>query len=237
MSRASALVLFSLAAHAALGLFIGEIEVKKSHAATAIAYAESRKKQAEPAKVDPAPPPPKAERARPVAHRAPAAAPPSEAPQPNKPAPNVPVDSLPDFGLSLSGSANGTGIALPAGAGAGARPNPLDKVVVKKKPVALAAPAERAVDCDEPASKPRPISVPQPPYSEQARAAQIEGKVRVQITVDESGNVVDVKLVQGLGHGLDEAALAAARAARFEPALQCGKPVRATFNIGMRFTL
>jgi len=29
----------------------------------------------------------------------------------------------------------------------------------------------------------------------------------------------------------------AARAARFEPAVRCGKSVRATFNIGMRFSL
>jgi periplasmic protein TonB len=68
-------------------------------------------------------------------------------------------------------------------------------------------------------------------------AAGIEGKVRVQLTVDETGRVVDVKLLQGLGYGLDEAALAAARQAEFEPAVRCGKAARATFNISMRFTL
>jgi periplasmic protein TonB len=79
--------------------------------------------------------------------------------------------------------------------------------------------------------------VPQPLGTEAARAAGIEGKVRVQLTVDETGHVVDVKLLQGLGYGLDEAALAAAKRAEFEPALRCGKPTRATFNISMRFTL
>jgi protein TonB len=48
---------------------------------------------------------------------------------------------------------------------------------------------------------------------------------------------VNVSLLQGLGYGLDEAALATARRAEFEPAVRCGKPTRATFNISMRFTL
>src|SRR2546423_1409149 len=84
-----------------------------------------------------------------------------------------------------------------------------------------------------PPAKPKPRSVPQPAGSEAARAAGVEGKVRVQLTVDETGHVVDVKLLQGLGYGLDEAALAAARQAEFEPAVRCGKPTRATFNITM----
>jgi periplasmic protein TonB len=79
--------------------------------------------------------------------------------------------------------------------------------------------------------------VPQPGYTEAARAALVEGKVRVQLTVDETGRVVSVKLLQGLGYGLDEAALAAARQAEFEPAMRCGKPASATFNISMRFSL
>jgi protein TonB len=90
--------------------------------------------------------------------------------------------------------------------------------------------------CDEPMVKPRPRSVPQPAYTTAARAAGIEGKVRVRLTVDETGKVVDVTIIQGLGYGLDEAALAAASAASFEPATQCGKAVRATFTISMRFS-
>ena len=82
----------------------------------------------------------------------------------------------------------------------------------------------------------RPINVPQPAFTEAARAAGVEGKVRVELTVDETGRVVDVRVLQGLGYGLDEAALSAARSATFEPALRCGKPSRATFTISMRFT-
>ena len=59
--------------------------------------------------------------------------------------------------------------------------------------------------------KAKPQALIQAAYSDDARAAGIEGRVRVQITIDASGAVVDTKLVSGLGHGLDEAALASLR--------------------------
>jgi protein TonB len=103
---------------------------------------------------------------------------------------------------------------------------------VKRALTAAAAPLD---ECSEPPAKPKPTSVPQPSYTDQARAAGIEGKVRVELTVDESGRVVSVRVISGLGHGLDEAAVAAAQRATFQPAIRCGKPARATFTISMRF--
>ena len=47
----------------------------------------------------------------------------------------------------------------------------------------------------------------------------------------------NVRVIEGLGHGLDEAALEAARGSTFEPATRCGKPIATTFTIGMRFSL
>jgi protein TonB len=222
--------------HGALGVGVASIEIKKSRASTAISYAETQKKKKppEPTKVDPTPP--EKTPARALAHRA---APPkaeAEAPPPPKSA-DAPAafDGLPDFGVSLTGGVNGTGIALPIGGGGPPRERSVEKVVRKAAaPVAAVLPSD---GCDEPAAKPKPISVPQPGYTDDAQAAAIEGKVRVQLTVDETGKVVDVKLISGLGHGLDEAALAAARRATFEPALHCGKPTQATFTISMRFKL
>ena len=223
--------------HGALGLGVASIEIKKSRASTAISYAETQKKKKppEPTKVEDTPPekhPP----ARALARKAaPAPAEPEAAPPP-KAADNPALDGLPDFGVSLTGGVNGTGIALPIGGGGPPRnePRALEKVVRKAAPVAAALPSD---GCDEPAAKPKPISVPQPGYTDDAQAAAVEGKVRVQLTVDETGKVVDVKLIAGLGHGLDEAALAAARRATFEPAMHCGKPTQATFTISMRFKL
>ena len=69
------------------------------------------------------------------------------------------------------------------------------------------------------------------------RGAQIEGKVRIEITVGPDGAVTAVRVIQGLGHGLDEAALEAARGSTFEAGSKCGKPIAMTFTIGMRFSL
>ena len=223
--------------HAALGVGVASIEIKKSRASTAISYAETQKKKKppEPTKVDPTPPektpPPRA-----LARRAaPAPAEPEAAPPPKAADTPAAFDGLPDFGVSLTGGVNGTGIALPVGGGGPPRERAIEKVVRKAAaPVAAALPSD---GCDEPPAKPKAISVILPSYTDDAIAAGIEGNVRVQITVDETGKVVDVKVIAGLGHGLDEAALAAARRSTFEPAMHCGKPSQATFTIKMRFKL
>jgi len=232
------LIAFSLVVHGAFAYGIGTLKVKTSRAATAIQYAEAKKpvKKPPPAKLEPPPrkPEPPARERRAAAAPAPAAAPPPvEAP----PAEQAAAD-LPDFGLALSGGVDGTGIALPIGNNArGGSHTPQTSKAAAKRLLPLAAAAAGLDPCDEPPAKPKHLRGPQPVGTEAARAAGIEGRVRVQLTVDESGRVVDVKLLQGLGYGLDEAALAAARQAEFEPAVRCGKPARATFNISMRFTL
>ena len=238
-SSRTTFIAVSLVVHGAFAIGIGQLEVKKSHAATAIEFAEAKKpakKPPPPAKIDPPPrkPEPPAREKHAAAPKAPEEAPPPPVDTP----PAAAGNDLPDFGLSLSGGVDGTGIALPVGGNSrtGARPPSAAKTAPKRlQPAALAA---AGLDpCEDPPAKPKPRSVPQPAGTEAARAAGVEGKVRVQLTVDETGRVVDVKLLQGLGYGLDEAALAAARQAEFEPAVRCGKPTRATFNISMRFTL
>jgi protein TonB len=237
ISGRTAFIGFSLLAHVAVAYGIDGIEVKKAHSATAIEIAETKK----PAKKEP-PPPAKIDPPRkpepPSRERRAVAAKPAEAPPPEAPSKAAPIADLPDFGLALSGGVDGTGLALPGGGSAAGGPRPRGPVA-KAEPRKLAAVAQpSALDpCEEPAAKPKPRNVPQPVGTDAARAAGIEGKVRVQLTVDEAGRVVDVKLLQGLGYGLDEAALAAAKRAEFEPAVRCGKASRATFNISMRFTL
>jgi protein TonB len=237
ISGRTAFITFSLVAHGFMMFGIDQIEAKKAHEATAIQIAQSKKPAKKPdAKVEPPPkkPEPPAREKRASAAN-PAAAPPPEAAPPPAAAP---LADMPDFGLSLSGGVDGTGFAVPGGGSP--RPGPRTLAApTKAAPKQLSAAAAPAVvdGCEEPVAKPKPRSVPQPGYTDAARAALIEGKVRVQLTVDETGHVVSVKLLQGLGYGLDEAALAAARQAEFEPAVRCGKPSQATFNISMRFSL
>jgi len=234
VSRQGSLIVLSLLVHGALAVGLGTIRPEQSRAATAIAIAEVKKKVEPPPPAAIAPePPPKVEH-RAVARRAPRTeARPPEAPPPAAAAAAAPLAALPDFGLSLSGGVTGGGVSLPVGGNARASVSG----AVRPASASLARNALPEADsCTEAPSKPKPKSVPQPAYPDAARAAGVEGKVRVELTVDETGKVISVRVLQGLGHGLDEAALAAARQASFEPALRCGKPARATFTISMRFT-
>lgn len=234
MAGRGAFIIGSVVAHVALAVGLGRIEVKESHAATAIEIANVPKKEKakppEPAKVTPEP-----VKAEPRARaRAVAAPPPVAENTPPKPAAAPAMDALPDFGLSLGGAVGGNGVAIPLGGGGG--PAPAAKGPPVRKALSATLPTLAADACDEPIVKPKARSVPQPEYTASARTAGVEGKVRVKLTVDQTGKVIDVVVVQGLGYGLDEAAIAAARAAQFEPATQCGKPVQASFTISMRFS-
>lgn len=224
----------SLLAHGALAIVIGRIEVKESRAATAIEIAETKKKtEKPPPKAEILPDPPRQERAvRKLAAKAAAEPPPAPAPAES---PQAAMAALPDFGLTLSGGSLGGGVAVPQGIPGGSQANTAKLAAAPVKRSLSAAPAAPLDECAEPPAKPKPVNVPQPAYTDQARAAGIEGKVRVELTVDETGRVVSVRLIAGLGHGLDEAALAAAQRATFQPAVRCGKPTRATFTISMRF--
>ena len=51
------------------------------------------------------------------------------------------------------------------------------------------------------------------------------GDVVIDIVIDEDGKVVDTKLDQGLGHGVDEAVLAVIQTWTFYPATKAGKAV------------
>jgi protein TonB len=80
------------------------------------------------------------------------------------------------------------------------------------------------------------ISKPQPAYPPIAKAARAQGTVTVQILVDESGRVVSASAVGG--HPLlQQAAVAAARQARFSPTLLSGQPVKVSGVITYNFVL
>ncbi|MBL8605020.1 MAG: TonB family protein [Myxococcales bacterium] len=77
----------------------------------------------------------------------------------------------------------------------------------------------------------------QAPYPAEALAANAEGAVLLQLTLDAEGRVTEATVVQGLGHGLDEAALAAARQFVFEPGRRDGQAVPAMLRYRYRFRL
>jgi protein TonB len=80
------------------------------------------------------------------------------------------------------------------------------------------------------------ISKPQPAYPAIAKAARAAGTVTVQVTVDEQGNVISARAAGG--HPLlQQAAVAAARQARFSPTLLSGQPVKVSGVITYNFVL
>ena len=64
---------------------------------------------------------------------------------------------------------------------------------------------------------------------------QLQGRIILEIQVNERGDVVDARVVQGLGYGLDEGALDVARRMHFSPATRCSKPVASPFLLKIRF--
>jgi protein TonB len=71
-----------------------------------------------------------------------------------------------------------------------------------------------------------------------AKEASIRGKVYIQFVVEKDGSITDVKIIRGLGSGLDEIAKKAVRKMpKWEPGEQRGKPVRVRFVLPVNFTL
>jgi TonB family protein len=87
----------------------------------------------------------------------------------------------------------------------------------------------------------RPVEIvfkPTPEYTDEARSARIEGTVSLELEFTAAGDVRVLRVVRGLGHGLDEAAQRAAVRMRFKPAQSDGRPVdsRATVHITFRLS-
>jgi TonB family protein len=80
---------------------------------------------------------------------------------------------------------------------------------------------------DTPAVEPVVIlAKPRPVYTAEALKLNLEGEVLLEVVFPASGGEVQVnRVVKGLGHGLDEAAMRAAQQIKYKPALSNGHPV------------
>lgn len=236
----------SLGAHGLLALGMGSIrtpDVRPPIRVMVVSTPPAPAPQAPEAPPPEAPPEPPPAETAPMVNQAPATPRPAReapaetaAPQPAEaPPPSAPA--APDFGLAL-GNATGPGIAVPQGSpdgvpggtGAPRREREVARALTPEEP-------EEDEGCTEAETRPRALAMPSPEYTEAARAAEIEGRVRVELHVDETGAVTEARVIASLDPGLDEAALIAARGARFEPATRCGAAVSATFTVSIRFEL
>jgi TonB family protein len=94
-----------------------------------------------------------------------------------------------------------------------------------------------AVDNGPPTTPVEILFKPNPIYTPEARAAKIEGEVLIEVMFGANSHLEVNRVVRGLGHGLDEAAVAAANRMRFKPALRNGQPVDSTAIVHVVFQL
>ena len=87
-------------------------------------------------------------------------------------------------------------------------------------------------------SFPQCIHCPDPPYTEQARRAGLEGAVELQVVVGADGRASNIVIVKGIDKGLTERAVSAVETWKFKPATgPDGDPVAVTVPIEITFRL
>ena len=74
-------------------------------------------------------------------------------------------------------------------------------------------------------------------YPESARRRGVEGDIILEVVVLADGTVGDIRILSGLGWGLDEAAVDAVRQWRFAPAVRLGAPVDVIVEVAVEFAL
>jgi TonB family protein len=78
---------------------------------------------------------------------------------------------------------------------------------------------------------------PNPVYTAEARNLKLEGEVLLEVEFTANGTLHVNRVVRGLGHGLDEAAVAAASKMRFKPAMRNGQPTDSTAVVHVVFQM
>lgn len=135
----------------------------------------------------------------------------------------------PDVGAGVEGG-------VPGGVAGGVLGGIIGGVGDAPKPVAPPAPQRTILRVGGNVRPPVPISTPQPTYPAVARAAKIEGLVIIDAIIDEQGNVVQVKVVEGPAL-LIAAALDAVANWRYQPTYLNGQPVALRTHIEVNFRL
>lgn len=79
---------------------------------------------------------------------------------------------------------------------------------------------------------------PYPTYTDEARHGKVQGSVTLRVLVGADGRAQDIRIVQGIGFGLDERAAETVRNWRFTPAHDASKrPVAAWVTVEAVFRL
>ena len=81
------------------------------------------------------------------------------------------------------------------------------------------------------------LSKPNPIYTDEARRLRLQGEVLLEVMFGANGQLHVNRVIRGMGHGLDEAAVAAANKMRFKPAQHYNQPIDSTATVHVVFQL
>jgi len=136
-------------------------------------------------------------------------------------------------------SANfGDGIATPGtGDGRGSGHGTVQSSGFATQQIAQNLPHAQRMDTGPAATAVEITYKPNPVYTQEARDLKLEGEVLLEVEFSAGGQLHIIRVVKGLGHGLDEAAVSAANKMRFKPAMHYGQPVDSTAIVHVVFQL
>jgi protein TonB len=80
-----------------------------------------------------------------------------------------------------------------------------------------------------------PTVYPDPPVDRSELPHDLVGDVVIEVTIDSAGNVVDTKIVQAIGHGIDEKIESTLRRWHYQPATLDGAPVASRHDVHFHF--
>lgn len=98
-------------------------------------------------------------------------------------------------------------------------------------------PAQQQAGAARLTKAPELLEAPEADYTQEAVDAGIEGAVQLELTISATGEVTKVEVLSGLGYGLDEAAVAAAKKFVFSPAEVNNQPAAVSLNFAIDFSL
>lgn len=80
-----------------------------------------------------------------------------------------------------------------------------------------------------------PVVFPDPPVVRAELPPGLKGDVIVEVTIDAQGSVVETRILEAIGHGIDEKIVATLRQWHFQPATLDGTPVASKHDVHFHF--
>ena len=131
----------------------------------------------------------------------------------------------------------GNGTAIPPTGGSGKKATVVAGGFSDVAAEAAAAPKKKTAAGGPADNTPNILDKPRPEYTAEGRSLKIEGDVVIDVVFLANGSIQINRVVSGLGHGLDEAAVRAAQQIKFKPALRQNEPVDYPARVRIEFRL